>query len=60
MSSAAAKKHPHHNVPKAKHRPPSQQYSLKYRANMAQKTSLRQRPPAVITLPRAPWMEKDQ
>lgn len=58
MSEPKAKKHPHHGIPKAKHRPKSQEYSLKYRANLAQKTSLRQRPKAVITLSPAPWMQQ--
>ncbi len=55
MSEPKAKKHPHHGIPKAKHRPKSQEYSLKYRANLAQKTSLRQRPKAVITFAKPPW-----
>ena len=58
MSEAKAKKHPHHGIPKAKHRPKSQEYSLKQRANLAQKASLRQRPKAVITLSPAPWMQQ--
>lgn len=52
-----AKKHTNHNVPKGKHRPRSLKHSVSERLRIAQQSSLRQRPPAPITLAQAPWEE---
>ena len=53
-----AKKHTNHNVPKSKHRPRSNAHSIRERLRTAQQTSLRQRPPAPITLAQTPWENK--
>ena len=53
-----AKKHPNQNVPKSKHRPRSLKHSVAERLRMAQQSSLRQRPPAPITLAQTPWGKK--
>ena len=50
-----AKKHPNQNVPKSEHRPRSLKHSLSERLKVAQQSSLRQRPPAPITLAPTPW-----
>jgi len=50
-----AKKHPSHNVPKGKHRPRSLKHSDSEKLRIAQQSSLRQRPPAPITLAKEPW-----
>ena len=53
-----AKKHTSHNVPNCKHRPRSLKHSVSERLRTAQQSSLRQRPPAPITLAQAPWEEE--
>ena len=53
-----AKKHPNHNVPKGKHRTRSLKHSVTERLRHAQQSSLRQRPPAPITLAPTPWEKK--
>lgn len=49
------KKHPNHGVPKGKHRERSRKHTLSEKIKLAQQSSLRQRPPAPITLAREPW-----
>lgn len=49
------KKHPNHGVPKGNHRERSRKHTLSEKIKIAQQSSLRQRPPAPITLPREPW-----
>jgi hypothetical protein len=53
-----AKKHPNQNVPKSEHRPRSLKHSLSEKLKVAQQSSLRQRPPAPITLAQTPWENK--
>ena len=52
------KKHPNQNVPKSKHRTRSLKHSVTERLRHAQQSSLRQRPPAPITLAQTPWEKK--
>ena len=54
-SKTGTKKHPHHGVPKGKHRLRSREHTLGERMRLAQKSSLRQRPKAPITLKPTPW-----
>lgn len=52
------KKHQNHNIRKDKHRPRTHKHTLSEKIKIAQQSSLRQRPKAVITLPTAPWMQQ--